>query len=337
MQGELNVMTNAYKTLGRSAARPKRRRALSLGCCGWIVLAGLVGSVSFEAAAQAPEVPIYKQGRKEADADAEVNAAAKELFTQNHAVRLGAITNQLKREFCQLVLPPPNTKKLAPRDICILARGSHLRVGWSYLCNKCEHWHINLAGGYILTSDGAVATCYHVVQPRKEMRDGCLVAANEDGKVFPITEVLAANKYSDVCILRVRGAVGTPLPLSTNVYPGDLAYCYSDPLDHRGFFSQNIVNRFYQFPGRRRVSAPPSASYAPTRIDVGTDWAPGSSGSAVLDECGNAIGHVSTIAAVSEEKDAGEESAPSSGATMIIFHEAVSARDVLRLVKSAIE
>jgi hypothetical protein len=210
-------------------------------------------------------------------------------------------------------------------------------VGWSYLCDKCEHWHVNLAGGYVLTADGAVATCYHVVQPRKEVRDGCLVAANEEGKVFPVTEVLAANKYSDVCILRVSGAAFVPLPLSTNVYPGDAAYCYSDPLDHRGFFSRSIVNRFYQFPGRRRISAPASASYAPTRIDVGTDWAPGSSGSAVLDDCANAIGHVSTIAAVSEEKDSGEEVTTTPGATMIIFHEAVSARDVLRLVTPVAE
>ena len=31
------------------------------------------------------------------------------------------------------------------------------------------------------------------------------------------------------------------------------------------------------------------------RVNVSTDWAPGSSGSAVLDQCGNVIGHVSTI------------------------------------------
>lgn len=299
----------------------------------WLVLGGVLLGGAFESAAQAPNVPIYKAGRKETEAEAELNAAAKDLYSKNNAVRLGTVTNQLKRESCRLVLPPPSSQKLPPREICILARHAHLRVGWSYLCDKCEHWHINLAGGYALTSDGVVATCYHVVQPRKEVREGCLVAVDEAGKVFPVTEVLAANKYSDVCILRVSGAAFTPLPLSTNVYPGDSAYCYSDPLDHRGFFSQSIVNRFYQFPGRRRVSAPASASYAPTRIDVGTDWAPGSSGSAVLDIFGNAIGHVSTISAVSEEKkDGGEDETAASGATMIIFHEAVSARDVLRLV-----
>ena len=306
-----------------------------MACAGWLLLGGLLLGHPPECAAQAPKVPIYKQGRKQTDADLELVAAAKALYTNSPAVRLEAVTNLLTRESCTLTLPGPGTKKLPPREICNLARKAHLRVGWSYLCNKCEHWHVNLAGGYLLTADGALATCYHVVQPRKEIRQGCLVAADEDGQVFPVTEVLAANRYSDVCLLRVAGAARSPLPLSTNVYPGDLAYCYSDPLDHRGFFSQNIVNRFYQFPGRRRVSAPAAENYAPTRIDVGTDWAPGSSGSAVLDECGNAIGHVSTIAAISEEKDNADQETTTPGATMIIFHEAVSARDVLRLVRPA--
>jgi hypothetical protein len=164
------------------------------------------------------------------------------------------------------------------------------------------------------------------------LKEGCLVAANEDSKVWPVTEVLAANKYSDASILRVAGEGLVPLPLNTNVFPGDAAYCYSDPLDHRGYFSSGIVNRFYTFPGRRPVSAPKNSWFAPTRLNVSTDWAPGSSGSAVLDECGNAIGHVSTIATLSDTEEADAET-HSVGPTMIIFHEAVAARDVLTLIK----
>src|SRR5439155_12589641 len=124
---------------------------------------------------------------------------------------------------------------------------------------------------------------------------------------FGVSEVLAANRYSDTCIVRIEGKEFKPLALNTNAYPGDMAYCYSDPLDHRGYFSQGIINRFYQFPGRRPVSAPESAAYAPTRLNVSTDWAPGSSGSAVLDEFGNAIGHVSTIALSGEEETAADQ------------------------------
>src|SRR5262249_42621841 len=154
---------------------------------------------------------------------------------------------------------------------------------------------------------------------------GCLIAADEDAKVFAVTEVLAANRYSDAALVRISGGVFKPLPLNTNVYPGDQAFCYSDPLEHRGYFSQGVINRFYLYPGRRTVGSAPSAAYAPMRINVGTDWAPGSSVSAVVEECGNAIGPVSTIAASVEEDPAdaaAEPQVPLLG--MIVFHEAVS-------------
>jgi hypothetical protein len=286
------------------------------------------------APAQAPGVPIYKQGRKQSNLDASLCDASKHLFTTGTVAKLQAIKQQLKRSSWPIDLPPPNTTKLSSRQICSLAREAHMRVGWSYLCDKCDQWHINLAGGYLLTTNGAIATCYHVVQPGREIKDGCLVAADDEGKLFPVLEVLAANRYSDVAIVRVAGDGFRPLPLQTNVYPGDLAFCYSDPLEERGYFSDGIVNRFYQFPGRRAFSAPESSAYAPTRLNVSTDWAPGSSGSAVLDECGNAIGHVSTISAVADEEESdSSDSHATTGPTMIVFHEAVSARDVLRLIK----
>ncbi len=110
------------------------------------------------------------------------------------------------------------------------------------------------------------------------------------------------------------------------------------------------------------------------RLNVSTDWAPGSSGAAVLDQCGNAIGHVSTIAPLSESSraprraprapvetpktpvekpDARNESpapkpdpgsgtpAPRAqpsdrfgGAVLITLHEAVPARGVLALART---
>jgi len=171
------------------------------------------------------------------------------------------------------------------------------------------------------------------VEPGREIREGCLVAADENGKLWGVSEVLAANRYSDACIVRVMGSHFKPLPLNTNVFPGDLVYCFSDPLEHRGYFSHGIVNRFYQIAGRRPLTAAPSAALSPTRINVSTDWAPGSSGSAVLDECGNAIGHVTTISAINEDEAPPEDESRTPLPSMMIFHEAVSARDVLLLIQ----
>ncbi|HEY5912003.1 MAG TPA: serine protease [Verrucomicrobiae bacterium] len=300
----------------------------------FILAIAVAGPVCPGVLAQAPDVPIYKQGRKESEQEDKISAAAKELYRGGRAANLEEIKEQLKRNSCRLSLPEVANKKLSPREICINARRSHLRVGWCYLCGKCDQWHVNLAGGYTITANGAVATCYHVVQPGKEVKEGCLVAADEDGRVFAVKEVLAANRYADACIVVIDAKDFVPLPLNTNVYPGDIAYCFSDPQDHRGYFSHGVVNRFYQFPGRRPVSAAPSAAYAPTRLNVSTDWAPGSSGSAVLDEFGNAIGHVSTISVIEDEESTEADKPNASGPTMIVFHEAVSAKDVLRLINT---
>ena len=61
---------------------------------------------------------------------------------------------------------------------------------------------------------------------------------------------------------------------------------------------------------------------------MSTDWAQGSSGSAVLDEFGNAIGHVSRIRTLYGAKQPDTNAAPS----VMNLHEAIPASCVLRLI-----
>ena len=298
----------------------------------WIIALTAAGCV--HAAAQAPGVPVCNQARPETEYKTDIINAAKGLISEGAVLKIAVVQKQLRRASCQLVLPEVSTTKLPGREICGAARRSHVRIGWSYLCPKCGKWHANLAGGYWLTADGAAATCFHVVEPGRDVKEGCLVAMDDGGKVFPVAEVLAANRESDACIVRVAGDRFRPRALNPEVYPGDTVYCYSDPLDHRDYFSAGIVNRFYQPAGTRASGTRASAAAAPTRINVSTDWAPGSSGSAILDECGNVIGHVSTISTPTDETNPKAQPAQAAKATPIIFHEAVSARDVLRLIKA---
>jgi hypothetical protein len=293
----------------------------------------LAATGCFRAEAQAPGVPLCAQADQESQYKARLINAAKDHYTKGVALRIDQARKQLERTSCQLVLPAPGRTKLPARDICVAARRSHLRVGWSYVCDKCGKRHLNLSGGYALTSNGAVATCFHVVDPARELREGCLVAVDDQETVLPVTEVLAANRDSDACIVRVRGGHFRPLPLNTNVYPGDTAYCYSDPAQHRDYFSAGIVNRFYQFSVTRPAGARSSSVATLTRINVSADWAPGSSGSAVLDDCGNAIGHVVSISTVRDEPDSTAQDPHVEGRAAIVFHEAVSARDVLLLTR----
>lgn len=99
----------------------------------------------------------------------------------------------------------------------------------------------------------------------------------------------------------------------------------------RGYFAKGIVSRFVR-------ELPPE----PERVtlEVTADWAPGSSGSAVLDEFGNAIGHVASIAAHLEEDDGpppaeGEahELALFPRATFMVLRSATRAHDVLQRIE----
>ncbi|MEP0843358.1 MAG: trypsin-like peptidase domain-containing protein [Phycisphaerae bacterium] len=272
----------------------------------------------------AARVPII---RERDGAPPELVAQARKLRDAGRLLAIDDVRKQLGRTSCRLSLPVPNSRPLTGSQIWARARRAHLRVGYFFLCNKCSNWHLNLAGGYAITADGAVATCFHVVEPR-DMKEGYLLAATDDGKVLPVTAVLAGHRTNDACILRVASETPLePLPLNPHVTPGDDVWCYSDPVNRTGFFSRGIVNRFYQHWHAGRARTRP-----PVRMNVSTDWAPGSSGAAVLDQYGNAVGHVVAVSARGEHPASGPSTRP-AGETVIVFHDAVRAADVLALVK----
>ena len=109
----------------------------------WIVAIAAAGYV--HASAQAPNVPICNQDRPEAQSKTDVIDAAKALISKGGVLSIATARKQLKRASCQLALPEASTTRLPAREICVAARRSHLRIGWSYLCPKCGKWHVNLA------------------------------------------------------------------------------------------------------------------------------------------------------------------------------------------------
>jgi hypothetical protein len=255
------------------------------------------------ALAQAPDVPIRAQTQKALQA--EEDAIGKQVAALVAGERLA--TTATAEGWCRtptartLQLPPPNQQELAPAALAMQARRSQLRVGWCFLCTHCDHWHTAMGLGYALTADGAVATCAHaLLRPPMEVRDARLIAVTNDGTVHPVTAVLANDEGMDAAIVAIDLPTGTaplvPLPLATDVRPGDLAWCWSRPLEQRDFFGTGMVNRFYLDRDVAEEHGRDSLPFlAAVRMDVDMPWAPGSSGAALLDRRGNAIGHVSEI------------------------------------------
>ena len=238
-------------------------------------------------------------------------------------------------------LPPASTLRLEPEAIAARARSALIRVGWLCLCAHCDRWHVSLSGGYAVAPDGVVVTCHHVVSPEgKSMREGYLVATDTKGRVFPVTSILAADKELDAAVIRVAAEDLNVLPINDQCPPGAAAYVLSDPLGLAGYFSAGIVNRYYWEAGHEEKAATTLKAVRHLRMNVSTDWGPGSSGAAVLDACGNVIGHVSVINAMSFDDDGGKSPKSSASGpdadegTILVLHQAIPARGVKLILEA---
>lgn len=293
--------------------------------------------------AQAPGVPIYAEGRG-ARPQAALMEQVKKLHAESALLPMTKVLEQAERLTCELTLPAADTKPLPSRERWQRARLAHIRVGQYYLCSKCDKWHLDFAGGYAITADGAVATCAHVIAPPPDMKEGWLVAATEDDVLLPVTAVLACNAGTDCAIIRVKSAQPlTPLPLGLDVSPGDPVWCFSDPNGSRGYYSEGIVSRFVKrsFMRKKEAAELPKGAEVPKPVwlETTTDWAPGSSGSAVIDASGNFVGHVSEIQTVVEEplpvrKKQAEKAASQVLGTQMVFHQAIGAVEIKALIRA---
>jgi S1-C subfamily serine protease len=165
---------------------------------------------------------------------------------------------------------------------------------------------------------------HHVATMKADLHDAHTAAAVDSDPA-----AVAVDPAADAAILRVQAHNLQALALSTDAQVGDSVFCLSEPGGHGPpYFSAGIVNRFLTTDAHTdQKQLQPNAPKVP-RINVSTDWAPGSSGSAVLDARGNAIGHVGSISAIA---------APAKGsdkpAHHMNLHWAVPAGSVLDLAK----
>ena len=269
--------------------------------------------------------------------EATATAAATALHKQGKLVSLEKLRTQLKRAHCELALLEPRKEKLRPPEIYRLVRNSTVVVATFYKCTECRKWHFDSASGFV-AADGVVSTCEHVVNfEDDEMKDGFLVVADAKGRVFPVTEVLAANADSDTCLLRVAGLDLPPLPLSRTAQVGDPVFCLSHPDGNHWMFTAGMLSRF--FINREAATdgdkPPQKTQVAPSLyINVTAEYSPGSSGAPVVDESGNVVGQVESItSSLDEEKNADGKNVTASYGMPL--RSCVSSEEIAKLIRPA--
>lgn len=220
------------------------------------------------------------------DLRAKLQKGLEKLHEDKKGVPLRELTKQLSRRKTTTILPDASGNSIAPDAFYSSCKPSVLVMGRLYKCDKCTKWHVSSASAFALTEDGVIATNHHVV----ENKEGVILAAmNAKGEVFPVKEVLAADKASDVAILRLADAKLVPLPLGETAPVGAAVNVISHPDGRLYTMTKGDVSRYYV--------ARTKAGKA-DRMAITADYAKGSSGAPVLNPAGEVVGMVSATQSI---------------------------------------
>ncbi len=134
--------------------------------------------------------------------------------------------------------------------------------------------------GFLVSSDGKLITNHHVIE-----NAASAVAKAENGGLFPVEGVLAADPKNDLVLLKLKGKDLPFLPLgsSDKIEVGTRIAIIGSPLGLEGSMSEGIVSAVRELMGDLKM------------LQVTAAISPGSSGSPVMNVKGDVVGIASTL------------------------------------------
>ena len=205
------------------------------------------------------------------------------------------VTNPMNSENLVYVkqLPARRKKTLTGNQLYKLCKKSTLMVG----VKEKKGYSRFLATAVALTDDGICATNYHVLAEvilsgllNGQFYQNCLYFVMQaDGSVYPLKKVLAADPVNDFAIFQVETGKDKlyPMPLGNPALEGDDIYCLSHPQGRLFYLTKGIVGRNHAQVNRGNLQV----RY---EMQITADYAVGSSGGPIIDNCGNLVGLVSS-------------------------------------------
>lgn len=192
-----------------------------------------------------------------------------------------------------MLLPQPSATPLQPHQLYKQRLESTLIFGKAGLCNECPDLHVVfIATATPVTEDGVCLVNYHMVHPfvsrsaHTNQGDSIYFVADRDGQCYPLTGVLAYSTDDDAAVIKVdtRGNKLNAIPLGSPAEVGQHVNIISHPKQMFYTYTQGYVTRnaVYNFPDQPVIDM----------MEISADFAEGSSGGPVMDDCGNLIGMV---------------------------------------------
>jgi S1-C subfamily serine protease len=145
------------------------------------------------------------------------------------------------------------------------------------------------------------------------------VATTADGRIMPVLSVLAASEADDIAIVQLGGEGLQPVPLLADAPVGSKVCAISHPDSQYYTLTEGIISR-YCVRTTKGAEVPLMA--------ITADYAKGSSGAPILDECGNAVGMVASTISIYYTNEGGKK----DNLQMVLKH-CVPAASVLKLIE----
>lgn len=216
--------------------------------------------------------------------DAEVKSNIRrqlvKIRREGKATSADTLRKQLRRTRRPMKLPQPSTQRLTPEEVfrqckeCVVV-----------MCTLAKSGRVIYASGVVLDPSGIVVTNYHVMDKNAALVDviGVMTA---DGKVYPVQEVLAADRPNDVAVIRIAARGLRAAALSRGQTVGAPVTVIAHPAEQFYTLTHGHVSRYSTWVncGRQMVT-----------MTITADFTKGSSGGPIFAASGAVAGIVASV------------------------------------------
>jgi S1-C subfamily serine protease len=209
------------------------------------------------------------------------------LLDGNQSVGLSDLKKQLTQKHSKVVLGQIPIHSTSPNKLYDQICKSVLVMGRLYNCGKCSKWHTSMASAFVIGQDSIIVTNYHVLA--KDEAE-ILGAMDNEGTIYAVEKVLAANQQDDLAILKLRDAKLIPMSLAKPANVGSDVWVISHPNRKLYTMTKGMVSRYHMILNNDRKPG--------RRMAITADYAKGSSGAPVFNRKGQVVGVVSSTSSI---------------------------------------